>query len=269
AGVPGAVNSKMTALWNTLPALRSHFMLHRQEWGIGAAVMTLCLATIAVAVTLESRPSASPIQLQALDRKGELHIQWNPDSDLVRFAKGAKLFITDGSDRIYVKLDSARLRRGNVSYARRSDRVELRLALSEADGKLVEEQATYISARPALPRTDFQLQTSLKPVAPPVAPAAISAANAQAARSTVPVLAASHRTRTKPAVQSGRNLPFTCSAGDMFHKTDAPAGWDTFSCRGKNVWGLMKNQASEGGSNTNAMPNATTLTAKPAIASTT
>jgi hypothetical protein len=243
-------------------------MLHRQEWGVGVAVMTLCLASIAVAVTLESHPSASPIHLQALDRKGELHIQWNPDSDLIRLAKGAKLFITDGTERIYVKLDSARLRRGTVSYARRSDRVELRMALAEPDGKLVEEQATY-SARPATPRADFQLQTSLKPVAPPAAPVSISAANAETPRPTVPVLAATHRTRTKPVVHSGKNLPFTCSAGDMFHKTDAPAGWDTFSCRGKNVWGLMRNQAREGGSNTNAMPNATTLTAKPASASTT
>jgi hypothetical protein len=269
AGLPGAVNRKMTALWNTLPALRSHLMLHRQEWGIGAAVMTLCLATIAVAVTLESRPSASPIQLRALDRKGQLHIEWNPDSDLIRLAKGAKLFITDGSDRIYVKLDSARLRRGNVSYARQSDLVELRLALAEPDGKLVEEQATYIGARPAPPRTDFQLETRSQPVAPPVAPAAISAANAQTAKSLVPVLAASHRTRQKPVVQSGRNLPFTCSAGDTFHKTDAPPGWDTFSCRGRNVWGLTRTQAREGGSSTKLMPNATTVTAKPANASTT
>lgn len=264
AGVPGTINRKMTALWGSLPAFRSHLMLHRQEWGIGAAVMTLCLATIALAVTLESRPSAGrPIQLQALDRKGELHIQWNPDADLIRLASGAKLFITDGNDRIYVKLDGARLRRGTVSYARQSDRVELRMALAEPDGKLVEEQATYIGARPVSPRTDVQLQASLQPVAPPVAPAAVPA------KSLVPVTAISHRTRQKPSVQSGRNLPFTCSAGDTFHKTDAPAGWDTFSCRGRNVWGLTRNQARDGGSNTKSMPSASTLTAKPAGESTT
>ena len=167
-----------------------------------------------------------------------------------------------------MKLDSARLRRGNVSYARQSDRVELRMALSEADGKLVEEQATFISARPTSPRTEFQLQTSLQPPAASV-PAPTLAENSQAARPLVPVLSASHRARQRPLVQSGRNLPFTCSAGDMFHKTDAPTGWDTFSCRGRNVWGLTRNQTRDDGSSTKGMPNATTLTAKPASASTT
>jgi hypothetical protein len=263
AGIPGAVNRKMTALWDTLPTFRSHWRLHRQEWGIGAAVMTLCLATIVLAVKLESRPSAGPIQLQALDRKGELHIQWNPESDLIRLAMGAKLFITDGSDRIYVKLDGTRLRRGRVSYARRSDRVELRMALAEPDGKLVEEHATY-SAQHLSPRTDVLLQASLQPVAPPVAPAAIPA------KAFVPIMTVvTHRARQKPSVQSGKNLPFTCSAGDTFHKTDAPAGWDTFACRGRNVWGLTRNQASDGGSSPKTMPSATTLTAKPASASTT
>src|SRR5260370_237909 len=42
--------------------------------------------------------------------------------------------------------------------------------------------------------------------------------------------------RRKPLVQGGASLPFTCSTGDVFHKTDAPPGWDTFACRGKNVW---------------------------------
>jgi hypothetical protein len=264
AGIPGAVNRKMTPLWDTLLTFRSHWRLHRQEWGIGAAVMVLCLATIALAVKLESRPSAGPIQLQALDRKGELHIQWNPDADLIRLAMGAKLFITDGSDRIYVKLDGARLRRGRVSYARQSDRVELRMALAEPDGKLIEEHTTYVGARPVSPRNDVQLQASLPPVAPLVAPAAIPA------KAFVPTMTVvSHRARQTPSVQSGKNLPFTCSAGDTFHKTDAPAGWDTFSCRGRNVWGLTRNQASDGGSNTKTMPSATTLTAKPASASTT
>ena len=262
AGVPGTINRKMTALWGNLTAFRSHLMLHRQEWGIGAAVATLCLATIAIAVKLESRPPATPVQLQALDRKGELHIQWNPDADLIRLASGAKLFITDGSDRIYVKLDGPRLRRGTVRYARQSDRVELRMALAEPDGKFVEEQATYISTRPVSPPTEVQLQASLQPVAPPVAPAAVPD------KSLVPETAVSHRARQKPSVQSGRNLPFTCSAGDTFHKTDAPAGWDTFSCRGRNVWGLTRNQARDGGSSTKSMPSAT-LTAKPAGASTT
>jgi hypothetical protein len=71
-------------------------------------------------------------------------------------------------------------------------------------------------------------------------------------------------------VQSGASLPFTCSTGDVFHKTDAPPGWDIFSCRGKNVWSLMKNEAREDRPASKPSANATTtLTAKPATASTT
>ena len=46
--------------------------------------------------------------------------------------------------------------------------------------------------------------------------------------------------RKKPRVSSGKEPPFTCSPGDLFHKTDAVPGWDTFACRVKNVWSVTK-----------------------------
>jgi hypothetical protein len=83
------------------------------------------------------------------------------------------------------------------------------------------------------------------------------------------VTRAEHRARKKPLVQSGTDLPFTCSAGDIFRKTNAPAGWDTFACRGKNVWGIATGQIPENSSVSKPNPNATTLTAKPASPSST
>ena len=59
------------------------------------------------------------------------------------------------------------------------------------------------------------------------------------------VIVRERRFRRKPLTQDGRELPFTCSAGDLFHKTEAPPGWDTFVCSGKNVWGLTTNGAKD------------------------
>jgi hypothetical protein len=214
-----------------------HVAGHWRQWAAGGVVLVLCLVVLGGVVKIESRSGAASIQLQALDRQGQLQIRWDPESDLVRQATGAKLFIIDGAERLYVKLDGARLRRGAVSYPRRSNRVELRLALAEPDGRQVEQQATFVVSRP--PSSDpSQLVAKARP-----APFSAGMPPADQPRA---VTVAEHRARRKPVELSGSELPFTCSAGDIFHKTGAPSGWDTFSCRGKNVWSVFKNQAQDG-----------------------
>jgi len=247
-------------------ALKRHFKAHYRRWGGGAAVVAT-VAILVVAVAIKERRSNGSIQLQASDKSGRLRISWDPNADPIRRAVGAKLYIVDGSDRLSVTLDTARLRRGAVSYARSSDRVELRMALAEPDGKSVEGQATFVGTRP----DEFQLETSARPVAVPERPSAPAQAAARPAPSheiAVDVPVSGQRARKKPLGQSGTSLPFTCSAGDTFRKTDAPAGWDTFTCRGNNVWGLVPAQTREDRSAGTPSPGATTLTAKPTTAST-
>ena len=252
---------KISKEWNRESAarLKANVIGHWRGWAAGVTVMAACLMILGVAVILESRGNTGSIQLQALDRKGQLQIRWDPDSDLIRRAVGAKLYITDGSQRIFVQLDGARLRRGAVSYSRRSDRVELRMTLAEPDGKSIEEQATFLGTRPPK-AADLQLQASARPVPPPARTSGSTSAS-------IGVIPAEHRARRKPLIQSGTDLPFTCSAGDIFHKTNAPPGWDTFACRGKNVWGIATSQAREEGSGGKPNSNATPLTAKPTGAS--
>jgi hypothetical protein len=245
-----------------------HLAVHWRAWSAGAAVMAVCLVVLGGVVKIENRRGEASIQLQALDRQGQLQIRWDPESDVVRRATGAKLFIIDGSQRLYVKLDGTRLRRGAVNYPRRSDRVELRLALAEPDGRMVEQQATFVVTRPAN-RDQSQWVAAVKPGPAPSETPAAPAPAAQPGELLKPATVAEHRARRKPLVQSGTSLPFICSTGDVFHKTDAPPGWDTFSCRGKNVWSVMKNQAREDRPANKPSANATTLTAKPAPASTT
>jgi hypothetical protein len=229
--------------------------------------MVVCIVVLGNVGKIESRRGEASIQLQALDRQGQLQIRWDPESDLVRRATAAKLFIIDGAQRLYVKLDGTRLKRGTVNYPRRSDRVDLRLALAEPDGRMVEQQATFVVTQPAN-RDQSQWVAAVKPSPAPSATTSLPTPAAQTGGPVKPEPVAEHRARRK-AVQSGASLPFTCSTGDVFHKTDAPAGWDTFACRGKNVWSLIKNQAREDRPASRPSASANPLTATPATASTT
>jgi hypothetical protein len=272
-GPQEALNSltkRLNAVWSVWSAdpVKNHLRARWREWAAGA--IALCLVIISVAVKLQSGHSTPSIQLHALDREGRLQIRWDAGSDLIRRATGAKLFIVDGAERLFVKLDGARLRRGAVSYARRSDRVELRMALAEPGGKLVEQQATFVETRrstPEAPQPEAAVRSVAPPVQAPVPPR--PPANGQASEPVEPEIPVEHRARRNPVLQSGVQLPFTCSAGDVFHKTDAPSGWDTFECHGMNVWSLQKNQAREDRSGSKPNPKANTLTAKPASPSTT
>ena len=244
---------------------RAHLAAHWREWAVGAGAAVLCIAIIALVVNVRPRHSAEAIRLQALDQKGRLEIRWNPEADAIRGATDARLFITDGVQKIFVKLSPSRLHRGVVSYGRQSDHVYLRMALSEPGGKLVEERASFVGAPPASSSSP-QLEARVDPQKPtpfgpePVKPGGVGDAAA------APV---EHRARKSSLVTSGTQLPFTCSAGDVFRKTDAPPGFDTFACRGRNVWSLVGNQTRDDRSNIKPNPNAATPTAKPAIASTT
>lgn len=247
-----------------LTAIKRHVMAHSGRWAAGA-IAVASLAILMVAVKLDGRGHSDSIQLQALDQKGQLQIRWNPDSNVIRRAVSAKLYIIDGSDRLFVKLDDVRLRLGNVKYSRNSDRVELRMELSEPDGKQVEEQATFVGPRPS--RGDESLEMSKGPVGMQAAPASLRAAKpVEVAGVSAP---SGHRTRKKSLEQSGATLPFTCSEGDTFHITDAPVGWRTFTCHGKNVWSLAPVQTREERPAAAPGSKATTITAKPAAAPTT
>ena len=188
----------------------------------GSAAGMACLTLLALCVQLAARRDTHAIPIELQEHQGQLQIRWAAGSDLIRHAREAKLFITDGADRLFVTLDAARLRRGTVSYARQSERVEVRMALTEPDGHMVEQQAVFFGA--PLDREESHPGASSSVVPTPAAP-----------RDPV-----EHRSRRKPLVQTGTHLPFTCSTGDTFRKTDAPPGWDTFTCRGNNVWGVSR-----------------------------
>ena len=62
----------------------------------------------------------------------------------------------------------------------------------------------------------------------------------QTAAPLKPQSATGQRARRKPHVYIGSEPPFSCSAGDVFYKTDATPGWNTFTCHTKNVWSIAR-----------------------------
>jgi proteasome lid subunit RPN8/RPN11 len=82
-----------------------------------------------------------PVELRVQTDGRNTAIRWNPAAPKVQHATGGSLQIEDGASSTAVVLDRDRLRRGSVAYQNRSDRIEVRLILRQADGRTVVEFA--------------------------------------------------------------------------------------------------------------------------------
>lgn len=240
------------------------FVINWRLWGTAIAFLMICIAGLTMALMPGNRPAIRSIHLELSDHDGQLEIRWDPRSDLLRQTADAKLSILDGPERLIVGLNPAQLRRGTAIYSRRSGRVEVRMTVPQTNGKIAQEISTFQSSRaPDAVRTTLTAASTPQPaVAPqptetiPVHQSQPSAAAPAPARTIVPV---AHPPRVKrlptataepfatpaPRARSGTSLPFTCSPGDTFHKSDAPPGWDTFTCRARNLWSIVKTTRAE------------------------
>ena len=89
------------------------------------------------------RPSQR-LALQLRDAEGQLQITWNETARPVRNAQSAAIEITDGNANTWLELDLDQLRRGNVTYVRRSNMVAVRLKIQPRGGAPVEEVARFL-----------------------------------------------------------------------------------------------------------------------------
>jgi proteasome lid subunit RPN8/RPN11 len=90
----------------------------------------------------ESRPS--DVALRALDVDGQLVVSWDRNSSPVLEALGGVLEIVDAGSSVRLNLDGNQLRSGSLTYARKSDRVELRMVLPRKGAPPVEETVSFI-----------------------------------------------------------------------------------------------------------------------------
>jgi hypothetical protein len=234
------------------------FVINWRLWGTYVALLLTCIAGVTIALRSGNHSATRSVDLQLQDHDGQLEIRWDPRSDLIRQTAAAKLLILDGAERLIVSLDPEQLQRGTAIYARRSGDVEVRMAVPKRDGKIAEETAIFhggrapdavrttltaalkqqapLAPQPTAMTTGPESQSNAPAPAQPPATAKIARPSAAKRLKAAPV----ERAARKPLAQSGTSLPFTCSTGDVFHKIDAPPGWDTFTCRGKNLWSIVK-----------------------------
>ena len=134
------------------------------RWGV--AILAICGLVALAGVAYETygswlpkvmaavRPTpvaqAAPnMGLNAIDREGQLQINWNRNSPAVRRAVKAILEISDGATLAQaVTLDPAHLQNGLFSYGRQSERVDVKLILHQRDGQQFREVTTFLGKLP-------------------------------------------------------------------------------------------------------------------------
>ena len=88
-----------------------------------------------------------PVGLRATEAQGQIQIHWNANASKVRNAPGGLLEILDGGDipRAFA-LDQAHLQSGAFTYVRRSERVDMTLALDQPNGNKIRESTTFLGS---------------------------------------------------------------------------------------------------------------------------
>jgi proteasome lid subunit RPN8/RPN11 len=117
---------------------------------LGAAVFALAALIMFRATRMPALAHHQPpsVSLMAYDLAGQLQIRWDRAAEPVRVAQAGALEIVDAETRTVVVLDRQQLASGTFSYARRTARVDMRLALDQPDGKKFEEFTGFLGSTP-------------------------------------------------------------------------------------------------------------------------
>ncbi len=133
----------------------------RRKWPL---VIWGAVIAILIALGLRYRMQADspePIALSVIERDGQLQIQWNRSAKLVRQAARGSLEIDDGTEGKTIPLTHDMLAAGNVTWARKTGDVEIRLTVQNADGAKSQEASRYLGPPPAAAQNP-QALTDLK-----------------------------------------------------------------------------------------------------------
>jgi proteasome lid subunit RPN8/RPN11 len=95
-------------------------------------------------------PGVAPaLNLTAIERDGQLQINWDRTAPAIRNSVDATLEIADGSLLPQsITLDQAHLHNGFFTYARQNERVDMKLILHQPDGSQVREVTTFLGKLP-------------------------------------------------------------------------------------------------------------------------
>ena len=113
-----------------------------------------------VPIVTPPAPAPAPaLGLNIIDREGQLQIGWDRSSPAVRDAGDAVLEITDGPLPVAIQLDAAHLETGSFTYARTTEKVDVKLIVHRKDGPDLREIASFLGRLPnRQPAEDPQAQ---------------------------------------------------------------------------------------------------------------
>jgi hypothetical protein len=125
-------------------------------WLVVWAAVILILAVAGLRYWMEAS-SPEPISLSVIEHDGQLQIHWNSSARPVRNASRGSLEIADGGDSRTLALTPEALAAGNMTFARKSGDVEIRLTVENAEGVRSQEASRYLGPPPALPASSQEL----------------------------------------------------------------------------------------------------------------
>ena len=112
-----------------------------------AAYQTRYLWLPGLMAAIRPAPELS-VGLGAIDRDGQLQIQWDGNSLTVRQAANAVLEIDDGLVPWEIQLDSRHLKAGTFTYSRQSERVDIKLAIHLPGGQQAYGATSFLGRLP-------------------------------------------------------------------------------------------------------------------------
>jgi proteasome lid subunit RPN8/RPN11/cell division protein FtsB len=127
-------------------------------WLLAWGVVVVAIAVLAVRYFVLT-PGAEPLDLSVLDHDGQLQVSWDQKAKPVSSAVRGLLVVTDGQTPRTIQLSQQDLERGNYSYKRASDDVEVRMSVEDASGlKTDSKTTTFLGAAPVKPADDAQVK---------------------------------------------------------------------------------------------------------------
>jgi proteasome lid subunit RPN8/RPN11 len=128
------------------------------RWFVAVLAIAISLAVAAAAyqtrrlwlpglMAIRPAPKLS-VGLSAMDRDGQLQIQWDANSPTVSQAANAVLEIDDGLVPWEVQLDSRHLKAGTFTYSRQTERVDIKLAIHLPGGQQAHGATSFLGRLP-------------------------------------------------------------------------------------------------------------------------
>ena len=121
---------------------------HRRiPWAVIGVVAAAALAAILGLRYFGAYMNAEPISLMVSEKDGQLQIQWSRSSSTIARASGGTLEILDGQDKQNLTLTRQELTTGNLTYARKTGDVQIRMIVTGSGGQK-EEGSRFVGQPP-------------------------------------------------------------------------------------------------------------------------